>query len=255
MVLNTTGPHQNGWHLSDDIFNTLGPRQNGRHFADDIFKCIFVNENVWIPMKISLKFVPKGSINNNPALFQIMAWRRPGNKLLSEPMMVSSLTHICVTRLQWVKYNFMDENAMKIWWKLEISWIMLMAHAMLCFRDHSGYGPSHWETTLRCNVVSHWLSPNSERSLCLDHCDVLLLDSVTGTGQSYDCFSANEATLKDVCKRITWIFKNWWYIHDKPNQNKTMCIYMGHTVAVCSAVTNSKEVNWLSKFPAPGHSS
>ena len=139
MVLNTTGPHQNGWHLSDNIFNTLGPRQNGRHFADDIFKCIFVNENVWIPIKISLKFVPKGSINNNPVLFQIMAWRRPGNKPLSEPMMVCSLTHICVTRLQWVKYNFMDENAMKIW-KLEISWIMHMVHAMLCFRDHSGMG-------------------------------------------------------------------------------------------------------------------
>ena len=31
---------------------------NGRHFADDIFKWIFLNENVWIPIKISLKFVP-----------------------------------------------------------------------------------------------------------------------------------------------------------------------------------------------------
>ena len=83
--------------------NTLRPRQNGRHFADDMFKCIFLNENVWIPIEISLKFVPKGSINNNPALFWIMAWRRPGDKPLSEPMMVSSLTHICVTRPQWVK--------------------------------------------------------------------------------------------------------------------------------------------------------
>ena len=32
-----------------------------------MFKCIFLNENVWIPIEISLKFVPKGSINNNPA--------------------------------------------------------------------------------------------------------------------------------------------------------------------------------------------
>ena len=74
-----------------------------RHFADDIFKCIFLNENGWIPIKISLKFVPKGPINNIPALVQIMAWRRPGDKPLSEPMMVRSLTHICVTRPQWVK--------------------------------------------------------------------------------------------------------------------------------------------------------
>ena len=49
-------------------FNKLMPRQNGHHFADDIFKCIFLNENVWIPIKISLKFVPKGPINNMPAL-------------------------------------------------------------------------------------------------------------------------------------------------------------------------------------------
>ena len=81
---------------------TLRPRQNGRHFADDIFKCIFLKEDIWIPKKISLKFVPKGPINNIPALVQIMAWRRPGDKPLSEPMMVSVTTHICVTRPQWV---------------------------------------------------------------------------------------------------------------------------------------------------------
>ena len=84
-------------------FNTLGPRQNGRRFTDDIFKCIYLNENVWIPIKISLKFVPKAPINNVLALVQIMAWRRPGRKPLSEPMMVSLPTHICVTRSQWVK--------------------------------------------------------------------------------------------------------------------------------------------------------
>ena len=82
--------------------NTLRPRQNGRRFADDTFKRIFLNENVRSSIKISLKFVPKGPINNNPALVQIMAWRRSGDKPLSEPMIVSLLTHICVTRPQWV---------------------------------------------------------------------------------------------------------------------------------------------------------
>ena len=82
------------------VFNTLGPRQNGRHFADDIFKCIFLNENVLISIKISLKVVPKGLISNIPALVQIMAWRRPGDKPLSEPMIVRLATHICVTRPQ-----------------------------------------------------------------------------------------------------------------------------------------------------------
>ena len=76
--------------------------QNGRHFANDTFKRIFLNENVRISNKISPKFVPEGPINNIPALVQIMAWRRPGDKPLSEPMVVSSLTHICVTWPQWV---------------------------------------------------------------------------------------------------------------------------------------------------------
>ena len=81
---------------------TLRPRQNGRHFADDVFKYIFLKKNVRISIYISLKFVCKGSISNIPAFVLIMAWRRPGDKLLSEPMMVRPLTHICVTRPQWV---------------------------------------------------------------------------------------------------------------------------------------------------------
>ena len=98
--------HPNPWFNGGWVqppFNTLRPRQNGRHFPEDIFKCIFVNENIFIPTKSSLKFVPNGSINNIPALVQIMAWCRPGDKPLSEPMMVDLPTHICVARPQWVK--------------------------------------------------------------------------------------------------------------------------------------------------------
>ena len=47
-----------------------------------------MNEKVQIFIKISLNFVPKVWINNIPALVQIMAWHRPGNKPLSEQMMV-----------------------------------------------------------------------------------------------------------------------------------------------------------------------
>ena len=81
------------------LVNTLRPRLSESNFVDDIFKCIFLNE---IPIEMSLKFVPKGPTNNIPALVQIMAWRRPGDKPLSEPMMISLLMHICVTRPQWV---------------------------------------------------------------------------------------------------------------------------------------------------------
>ena len=82
------------------LVNILRLRQHGRHFTDDTFKRIFLNENVRISIKISLQFVPRRSINNLPALFQIMTWRRPGDKSLSEPKMVSLPTHICITRPQ-----------------------------------------------------------------------------------------------------------------------------------------------------------
>ena len=93
------------WKMAAILFwpqcvNTLRPRQNGRHFPDDIFERIIWNENVWISINISLKFVPRGPINNIPTLLQVMAWRRPGDKPLSEPMMVRLTTHICVTRPQ-----------------------------------------------------------------------------------------------------------------------------------------------------------
>ena len=62
------------WDVFPHIFfNTLRLRQND------------FNENVWISIKISLKFVPNGPINNIPALVQIMVWHRIGNKPLSEP--------------------------------------------------------------------------------------------------------------------------------------------------------------------------
>ena len=80
--------------------NTLRPRQNDRHITGDILKFIFLNENTSILINISQKFAPGGRINNIPALVQIIAWCRIGDKPLSEPMTVSLLTHICVTRAQ-----------------------------------------------------------------------------------------------------------------------------------------------------------
>ena len=90
-TINTWGP-----------VNILRSGQNGRQFPDDIFKCIFLKENVWISIKISLKFVPKGPINNIPALVQIMAWHRPGDKPLSEKMMVS----LGLNELKFCRYYF-----------------------------------------------------------------------------------------------------------------------------------------------------
>ena len=65
------------------------------------FQWTFLNWNVRISIKISLKFVPRSPVNNIIALNQIMAWHRPGDGLLSKPMMISWLKHICVIRPEW----------------------------------------------------------------------------------------------------------------------------------------------------------
>ena len=104
--------------------NTLRLRQNGHNFPGDVFKCIFLNENVWISLRISLKFVPKVPINNIPTLVQITAWRRSGNKPFSEPIMVNLLTHICVTQPQWANnFNIFRKN------------INLFLHLISCHRS------------------------------------------------------------------------------------------------------------------------
>ena len=46
-----------------------------------------MNEKLCILIRILLKFVPKGPMNNKPAMFQVMAWRWIGDKPLPEPML------------------------------------------------------------------------------------------------------------------------------------------------------------------------
>ena len=127
------------------LFNTLRPRQNGRLFADDIFKWIFLNENVWISIKSSLKFVHMCPIKNIPILVQVMAWRLQGDKPLSEPMMVRLPRLICVTRPQWVNIfinglffylrggYFKSDNAeINTTWNVHLDLNALKDHLMKC---------------------------------------------------------------------------------------------------------------------------
>ena len=114
--------------------NTLRPRQDGRHFADDSFTCIFFNENCCILIKFSLKYVRKGPIDNNRTLVQIMAWRRSGDKPLSEPMMIILPTHICVTRPQWVNSLWPSDTI----WQHRSG--LILAQVMACYL----MAPSHY---------------------------------------------------------------------------------------------------------------
>ena len=111
-----------------DALNTLRPRQNGHRLAADIFNYIFFSEKVWISITISLNFVPNGPTNSMPALVQIMTWRLSGDRPLSEPMLVSLLTHICVTRPQWVKLYSIGFITCR--WRFEA---FRLTSAFLCF--------------------------------------------------------------------------------------------------------------------------
>ena len=108
------------WDIFPHIFlNTSWLRHNGRHFPDIIFKCIFLNENVWILIMISLKFVPNGPINNIPALVQIMVRHRIGDKPLSEPKVTQfhdAYIYIYVGHLapQWVNLLWARDS---MWWQ------------------------------------------------------------------------------------------------------------------------------------------
>ena len=98
-----------------DMVNTLRPRQMVAISQKTFFKCIFLNDDVWISITISLNVVPGGPINNIPSLVQIMAWCWPGNKPLSEPMMIRLPTHICVTWPQWVNhYQITPHHSSKV---------------------------------------------------------------------------------------------------------------------------------------------
>ena len=94
-----------GVFLSIAHVTILRPRQNCCHFAD-ISKYIFLKVNVWILLRIPLKFVSMVQINIVLALVQIMGWCRPGDKPLSETMMMIVLTQICVTRPPWITKYF-----------------------------------------------------------------------------------------------------------------------------------------------------
>ena len=84
---------------------------------------------MWISIKIWLKFGPRGQINNNPALGQVMAWRRPGDKPLSEPMMVrlyaslgpNVLTSCQMNPWEQMSVHVQQTSTLKIEWKWKCS--------------------------------------------------------------------------------------------------------------------------------------
>ena len=112
---------------------------------------IFLKENIWILINISLKFAPKGPINTIPVMVQKMTWHRLGDNTLSEPMMVSLQTQICVTRFQPV-YSLWPGDAIRH----QRTWSTLVYVIALCRQATSHYLNQRWPPDSRwINAMYH----------------------------------------------------------------------------------------------------
>ena len=112
-------------------------------------------------LKFHWSLLLRGSINNIPALVQIMAWRRPGGKPLFEPVMVRSPTHICVPWPQWVKQKMFERD-----WEVSNPFcIILMGRFIFSQQYHTmcQLWLSHLITVTP--LLMHW----SYRSLVISH--------------------------------------------------------------------------------------
>ena len=100
---------------------------------------IFLNENVLIAIKISMKLVSKSQIKNIPALVQIMVWRRPGDKPLSKQVMIFPLTHICVTQPHYFKKRceYLSHYSRGSHTSLTISYLISKQARYIIISDHT----------------------------------------------------------------------------------------------------------------------
>ena len=81
-------------------------RRDKMNILQTTFSNLFSSKKIFeFRLKISLKFVSNGPINDIPALVQIMAWHRPRDNSLFEPIMVHLTTHTCITQPQWVNFT------------------------------------------------------------------------------------------------------------------------------------------------------
>ena len=108
----------------------------GRDKMAAIYQTTFSNAFSWRKIyKFRLRFpeiCSYGPINDISALVQIMAWRRPGDKPLSEPMVVNLLTHICVTQPQWVNAPEIPQSCSKLLICLSIHQVLFLSYLMIC---------------------------------------------------------------------------------------------------------------------------
>ena len=131
--------------------NTLKLGQKRLPYCRQHFQCLLLCRNSRILIQISLKFVPKDSVNNKLALVQIRAWHRRGNKPLSEPMMVwwtDSYASLSLNELtpQISKISSAILNGMirSTWMGTKISFLNFLRNLMAWYRLVLGHLLTEW---------------------------------------------------------------------------------------------------------------
>ena len=100
-------------------------KQNGRHFADDIFSCVFLKENLYTLIPISLKFVPM--IDKKSTLVQVTEstlWKRwqaiAWTKQCDDAYMCHQV-HMCSLNEAWVTWAYSQyKNAVLLEWGIPL---------------------------------------------------------------------------------------------------------------------------------------
>ena len=137
---------------------TIKQRQNGHHFAYDILQLIFFNEDVWILIQISQKFVHKAPINNKPTLVEITDCCWKDNKPLFKPMMstktVASLYLIDLNFLFWfIALNHVTQTQLRRFYFL-ISCIKTDWESLRCIFSKDTYKYNAQIYPIRCFTIS-----------------------------------------------------------------------------------------------------
>ena len=151
-----------------------------------------------------------------------MAWRRPGDKPLSEPMMENLLTHICVTRPQWVKISTHGWSANAIWhqrsWSLLVqiiigSYIGLelllhwwYTHDTIIVRLLRQLAPSHYQN--QCWLIVDWTNGNKFQLNFYQTTTILTQEN------SFDNALSKMAFCQGCSSRDHFAYKIWkWLVH------------------------------------------
>ena len=140
------------WHIeAETILTPFRRRQFQMYFLERIYK---------FRIRLHWNLFPRVTLTifQYWLMVQIMAWRRSGDKPLSEPMMVILPTHICVTRPQWVRSQFTptQDLSLSVWSCVCLSYTSIL----------HGFFPylCTWTTAYKDECNDRWIWPISSRS-------------------------------------------------------------------------------------------